>query len=96
MTALTATDQFKSYEQLEKRLKMVLGQKQAPARYDEETNDEDNDRGSYAPNFSSRQPQSELTEDLKTELNNLGAKSEASTDRDEDDALSYFQRLANE
>ena len=96
LTALTAADQFKSYEQLEKRLKMVLGQKQAPARYDEETNDEDNDRGSYAPNFSSRQPQSELTEDLKTELNNLGATSEASTDRDEDDALSYFQRLANE
>jgi hypothetical protein len=37
-----------------------------------------------------------LTEDLKTELNNLGARSEVSADRDEDDALSYFQRLANE
>jgi hypothetical protein len=75
---------------------MVLGQKQAPARYDEETADEDNDRGSYAPNFSSRQQQSELPEDLKTELNNLGSSSQATTDSDEDDALSYFQRLANE
>ena len=54
LTALTAADQFKSYEQLENRLKMVLGQKSAPARLDEEVSDEDNDRGSYAPDFSSR------------------------------------------
>ena len=54
LTALTAADQFKSYDQLENRLKMVLGQKSAPARLDEEDSDEDNDRGSYAPDFSSR------------------------------------------
>src|SRR6056300_515957 len=49
LTALTAPDQFKTYEQLEARLKMVLGQKSSRPRYDEETADEDNDRGSYSP-----------------------------------------------
>ena len=40
-----APDQFKSYEDLKKRLGYVLGNK-APARQDAETIDEDNDRGS--------------------------------------------------
>ena len=38
-------DQFKSYDELKKRLGYVLGNK-APARQDAETFDEDNDRGS--------------------------------------------------
>ena len=45
LTALTAADQFKSYDQLENRLNMVLGKKNPPARYDEETANEDSDRG---------------------------------------------------
>ena len=97
LTALTAADQFKSYEQLDKRLKMVLGQKQAPARYDEELDDESEGRGSFSPSFEKSQPpKSELPQDLQSELNNLGSRSSASTDSDEDDALSYFQRLAEE
>jgi hypothetical protein len=94
LAAVVAPDQFKSYEQLETRLKMVLGQKTASRpRYDEETNDEDNDRGSYSPDFSSRSQKSELPEDLSAQLNNL---SSSKSDEDEDDALSYFQRLAEE
>ena len=94
LAAVVAPDQFKSYEQLETRLKMVLGQKTASRpRYDEETNDEDNDRGSYTPDFSSRSQKSELPEDLSAQLNNL---SSSKSDEDEDDALSYFQRLAEE
>ena len=93
LQALVAPDQFKSYEDLEKRLKMVLGQKQAPARYDEETADEDSDRGSYTPDFSSRQESKPIPPNLKEELNNL---SPTKTDEDEDDALSYFQKLAEE
>jgi hypothetical protein len=91
--ALTAADQFKSYEQLEKRLKMVLGQKSSRPRLDEEVEDEDNDRGSYTPDFSSRSQKSELPEDLSAQLSNL---SSSKSDEDEDDALSYFQRLAEE
>ena len=93
LTALTAQDQFKTYEQLDNRLKMVLGKKSAPARIDEEVEDEDNDRGSYAPDFSSRSQKSELPENLSAQLNSLGS---SKTDDDEDDALSYFQRLAEE
>ena len=94
LTALTAQDQFKTYEQLENRLKMVLGQKSSSRpRYDEETVDEDNDRGSYTPDFSSHSQKSELPEDLSEQLNNL---SSSKSDEDEDDALSYFQRLAEE
>ena len=92
LQALVAADQFKSYEDLEKRLKMVLGQKQAPARYDEETADEDNSRGSYTPDFNSRDIKP-VPPSLKEELNNL---SPTKTDEDEDDALSYFQKLAEE
>jgi hypothetical protein len=93
LTALTAADQFKTYEQLETRLKMVLGQKSSRPRLDEEVEDEDNDRGSYAPDFSSRSQKSELPEDLSAQLSNL---SSSKSDEDEDDALSYFQRLAEE
>jgi hypothetical protein len=93
LTAITAPDQFKSYEDLEKRLKYVLGQKTSRPRLDEEVEDEDNDRGSYAPDFSSRSQKSELPEDLSTQLSSL---SSSKSDEDEDDALSYFQRLAEE
>ena len=85
LAAVVAADQFKSYEDLEKRLKYVLGQKTAPRpRLDEEVDDEDNDRGTYTPDFTSRRPEPELP------------VVSSSNDDDEDDALSYFQRLAEE
>jgi len=86
LTALTAQDQFKTYEQLENRLKMVLGQKSAARpRLDEEVENEDDDRGSFTPNFSSRREEPVAA-----------APVSSSRDEDEDDALSYFQRLADE
>ena len=86
-------DNFKSYDQLENRLNMVLGKKNPPARYDEETANEDSDRGSHSPDFNSRQESKPVPANLKEELNNL---SPTKTDEDEVDALSYFQRLAEE
>ena len=95
LAAVTAPDQFKSYEDLEKRLKYVLGQKSAPRpRLDEEVEDEDNDRGSYSPDFTSRRSEP-VPQDLSEELSKLSSSS-TSTDEDEDDALSYFQRLAED
>ena len=79
LTAVTAPDQFKSYEELEKRLKMVLGQKSTNRLMDEEVEDEDNDRGSYTSE----------SDEIKETFNSLDSSSE-----DEDDALSYFQKLA--
>jgi hypothetical protein len=76
LTAVTAADQFKSYDDLEKRLKYVLGQKPAQRRViDEELEDESEGRGSYA-----------TAERTVTKA--------VSSNEDEDDALSYFQKLA--
>jgi hypothetical protein len=46
--------------------------------------DEDNTRGSYTPDFNSRKAQETVTAAV------------ASASSDEDDALSYFQKLAEE
>ena len=74
LTAVTAPDQFKSYQDLEKRLKYVLGQNQKSARrFDEDLEDESEGR-SYA-----------AAEIVVTQ---------ATSSEDEDDALSYFQKLA--
>jgi hypothetical protein len=105
LAAMTAPDQFKTYEQLQTRLDYVLGRKGTPRlqNMDEEVSDEDNMRGNFAPSFGNRQQDSELPSDLKQELNNLGSSSDfnasditpkASSDDGDDDALSYFQRLA--
>jgi hypothetical protein len=86
LAAVTAPDQFKSYDDLKKRLDYVLGHKQPTRRvYDEEVSNEDNSRGSYAPDFNSR----------KAEATVAAAVSSPASE-DEDDALKYFQKLAEE
>ena len=56
LAGLVAADQFKSYEDLDKRLKMVLGAKPAPRRYDEELEDESEGRGSFTLTLSQASP----------------------------------------
>ena len=80
LAALVAPDQFKSYEVLEKRLKTVLNTNISSRPLDEEVSDEDNSRGSFKPDFSARKEP---------------VAAVAST-KEEDDALSYFQRLAED
>ena len=85
LAAVTATDQFKSYEDLKKRLDYVLGQKKTTRRvFDEELEDESEGRGSFAPNFETRKAQETVTAAV------------TSSSADEEDALSYFQKLAEE
>jgi hypothetical protein len=88
LSELVAADQFKTYDELKKRLDYVLGSKGTPRYQDPEDLDEDNTRGSTR----------ELTEDLRTELNNLQpTRRAAAVEEDEDDdALSYFARLAED
>ena len=82
LAAVTAPDQFESYEDLEKRLKYVLGQKSSTRRvFDESLEDESEGRGTFTPDFKSKAPV---------------AAPVASASQDEDDALSYFQKLAEE
>jgi len=79
LAEIVAADQFKSYEDLKKRLEYVLGSKR-PAQ-DPDVYEEDNDRGE--------------AEELVTAA--VSAPSTTSTvDKDEDDALSYFAKLAEE
>jgi hypothetical protein len=84
LSAVVAPDQFKSYDDLQKRLKYVLGQRPAARRVDEELENESEGRGSFAPNFETRKAQETVTAAV------------TSSSEDEDNALSYFQKLAEE
>ena len=81
--------EYKSYEDLRKRLDYTLGLKGTPRMQDpEDLDEEDNTRGSTR----------ELNDDLRSELNSLQpTRRAAAVEEDEDDdALSYFARLAEE
>jgi hypothetical protein len=86
LNEFSAASNFKSYEELKKRLDYVLGAK-APARQDPETVEEDEQweaerRGESAPKRST--PSFEIARPAVQEED----------DEDADDALSYFQKLA--
>jgi hypothetical protein len=83
LAEFVSPDQFKSYEEMKKRLDSVLGGKST--RVDSEVEDEDDYRG----------PAPSLTEDLRSELNNLKPTRPVEDDED-DDALSYFAKLAED
>ena len=88
LNEFSAASNFKTYDELKKRLDYVLGAKPTPQRQDPETVEEDQQweaerRGDYsekrsAPSFEISKPAARVEED----------------DEDADDALSYFQRLA--
>ena len=85
LSEFTAPAQFKTYEQLKSRLDTVLGTKQVvtPTRRIADEDLEDLSEGKGAT--------------VDEELANLSAAATASaTDEEEDDALSYFQKLAEE
>jgi len=88
LAELVAADQFKSYDELKKRLEYVLGSKGTPRYQDPDVADEEE---------YSRGPVKDLDEDLRTELNNLQPTRRAAVEEDEDDdALSYFAKLAED
>ena len=100
LAAFTAPENFKSYEELETRLNLVLGVTQTPqvARQkvtltlDEELEDESEGRGQFTPDFSSRKV--ETTGGFNAA--DITPAAPSSVTEDEDDALSYFARLAEE
>jgi hypothetical protein len=85
LAEFVAADQFKTYEELKRRLDSVLGAKSV--RLDEEVEDEEE---------YSRGPVKELDDDLRSELNNLQPTRRAPVveEDEDDDALSYFAKLA--
>jgi hypothetical protein len=88
LAELTAADQFKTYDELKKRLDSVLGAKSS-VRLDEEVAEEEE---------YTRGPVRDLDDDLRSELNNLQPTRRASAveDDEDDDALSYFAKLAED
>ncbi len=77
LSEFVASDQFKSYDELKKRLEYVLGNKSRPV-VDEELEDESEGRGSVQ------------------ELVTASATVRSADVEEEDDALSYFAKLAEE
>ena len=92
LTALTAPDQFKTYEELEKRLKYVLGQKSARAAIQEQEEHYE----SYVQTPSKEESViAELEESYsRAKSPSLPKISQDDDDDDIDDAMSYFQKLA--
>jgi hypothetical protein len=96
LTAIAAPDQFKTYEELEKRLNYVLGiGKVAPKA---STYDQEEQLESYT---SSPKIEENVMEELEQSYRNSKSvsqtsSSKSSSDEDEDDALSYFQKLVDD
>ena len=82
LAELVASDQFKSYEDLKKRLSYVLGNKARPVVEDESFEDESEGRG------NAEQVVAAATETKSSSGTGAGYGEE------EDDALSYFAQLA--
>jgi hypothetical protein len=108
LSAIVAPDQFKSYEDLDKRLKNVLGQKTSNSAATSIAREEEN-YDSYVQSHSQTVENNVMQEleesyvrsksapsvpdSMKEELNNLS--SSKVEDEDEDDALSYFSKLVD-
>ena len=97
LSAITAPDQFKSFEELEKRMNYVLGLggTNTPTQSRAVVEQEDEYESYSAP--VSRE--SKVMEELEESYNRSKSPSLpkiTSEDEDEDDALSYFQKLAED
>jgi hypothetical protein len=97
LSAVTASDQFKTYEELERRMNMVLGisgtttPTQSRAVVEQEDEYE-----SYSAPVSRESKVMEELEDSYNRSKSPALPKITSDDEDEDDALSYFQKLAEE
>jgi hypothetical protein len=96
LAAVTAPDQFKSYEDLERRMKMVMGQKVAPTQSRAVVEQEDDYESYSQPSTTESRVSEELQESYARSKSPSLPKIAQESDEDEDDALSYFQRLAEE
>lgn len=86
LSEFIAADQFKSYDDLKKRLDYTLGLKGSSKSQDSEV--------AYEEEYS-RGSARDLTEDLRSELSGLSSSKSSSYDDEEDeDTLSYFAKLA--
>jgi len=90
LSELVGTDQFKSYDDLKKRLDYVLGNKKAKAVEAEET-----EYDSYSPTEQGRVSEEDALKKLEQQIIQSNSAPQTSTNDDEDDAMSYFSKLAD-
>jgi len=92
LAELVAADKFKDYDALKKRLDYVLGVRGVPKMQDQETVEEEQ--------AVERERRGEGLNSMSEDRGNFNSPditfSSPSRDEDEDDALSYFQKLAEE
>ena len=97
LSALTAPDQFKTYEELKKRLDYVLGTKPQSSR--RQTVEEEEEYDNYAATEQKRVTEEEVMEKLEAsyQSSKAPAPSVSSSDSgdDEEDPMSYFAKLAD-
>jgi hypothetical protein len=95
LSAVTAPDQFKSYEELERRMNMVLGQKTAPTQSRAVVEQEDEyESYSQTPTAESRAVEELEQSYARSKSPSLPVVNSVDDDEDEDSALKYFQKLA--
>ena len=98
LTAITAADQFKTYEELERRMNYVLGLSQTttPTQSRAVVEQEDDYESYSQPVSREDQVMQELEESYTRSKSPSLPKITQEVDEDEDDALAYFSRLAND
>ena len=90
LSELVGADQFKSYDELKKRLDYVLGNKKAKAVEAEET-----EYDSYSSTEQSRVSEEDALKKLEQQIIQSNSAPQTSTNEDEDEAMSYFSKLAD-
>jgi len=85
----TKPSNFKSYEDLERRLNQVL--RVQPRRIDAEV---ENEEGDWVAEIEELNTPEAIKKQQTEQRQQLAAASKSTSDGDEDDALSYFQKLA--
>ena len=101
LSALTATDQFKTYDELKKRLDYVLGTKPQSSR--RQATEEEDQYDNYAATEQKRVTEEEVMQKLEDSYQASKASptptestsSSGDNDGDDSDPMSYFARLAD-
>jgi hypothetical protein len=95
LAAITAPDQFKSYGELERRMNMVLGVKNSSPTHSRAVMEEEEEYESYVEKPSTESRIAEELEQSYARSKTPSLPKISSDDDDEDDALSYFQKLVD-
>ena len=96
LTAITAPDQFKSYEELERRMNTVLGLKTTSPTRSRAVVEQEDELEEYTSTPSVQDRVVEELEQSYARSKSPSLPKITQDDEDEDDALAYFSKLAND